>query len=309
MQQRGNLYTFAFALVICLLCSVGLAFAATVLKPEQDKNAKLDIIVNILASVGYVDQATAEQQKDAKLVIPADADAVFKIFESKFSGVVLDKNDQEIKREVLEKELIEKIGYPEEVFKNYYLFQVLQLFNSKLSLLADKAKKSVKDYDPGYKLMMQYKPTGTVDAYILLIDGKGLWDEMEGYVAISPNMTIRGITFYKHKETPGLGGECEKPWFRNNYVGKKLFNTKGEFVSVKVAKGKAGDKYKAPELDHWVDGMSGATITGKKISEFMYDDIKKYVGYFKKLNQNSEDSSESNNSSNSSSNQPEGGNS
>ena len=34
--------------------------------------------------------------------------------------------------------------------------------------------------------------------------------------------TAKGITFYKHGETPGLGGEVEKPWFQDNFIGKKF---------------------------------------------------------------------------------------
>ena len=36
--------------------------------------------------------------------------------------------------------------------------------------------------------------------------------------------TVKGITFYKHKETPGLGAEVDKDWFKNNFVGKKEYH-------------------------------------------------------------------------------------
>ena len=44
-----------------------------------------------------------------------------------------------------------------------------------------------------------------------------------GFFALeSDGNTVAGITFYDHGETPGLGAECEKPWFQNNFVGKLL---------------------------------------------------------------------------------------
>ena len=41
--------------------------------------------------------------------------------------------------------------------------------------------------------------------------------------AIEPDgITAKGITFYAHKETPGLGGEVDKAWFQDNFIGKKI---------------------------------------------------------------------------------------
>ena len=60
-----------------------------------------------------------------------------------------------------------------------------------------------------------------------------------------------GIQFYKHGETPGLGGEVEKKWFTDNfvnhpikesngeitYVPKKIRNENGKIISISVIKG------------------------------------------------------------------------
>ena len=93
--------------------------------------------------------------------------------------------------------------------------------------------------------------------------------------------TVIGITFYKHGETPGLGGEVEKKWFQNNFVGKKIFNQTGELVSVKVVKGKVNDVYFGEALNHGVDGISGATITSRGVSYFLKRDLLKYEQYLK----------------------------
>ena len=51
---------------------------------------------------------------------------------------------------------------------------------------------------------------GKLDQIVLPIRGKGLWSTMYGYLALdSDTETVRGITFYEHGETPGLGGEIE----------------------------------------------------------------------------------------------------
>ena len=102
-----------------------------------------------------------------------------------------------------------------------------------------------------------------------------------GYFSIYPDaVTAKGITFYAHKETPGLGGEVDKPWFQNNFVGKKFVDKNGDIVGIKVAKGKAD-----PNNIYEVDGISGATITSKGVEKFLLDDLKKYDSFFNKLRQ------------------------
>ena len=65
----------------------------------------------------------------------------------------------------------------------------------------------------------------TVSGYSIPISGKGLWSTIYGYIALEPDgETVKGINFYQHGETPGLGGELEKEWFTSNYIGKKIYS-------------------------------------------------------------------------------------
>jgi Na+-transporting NADH:ubiquinone oxidoreductase subunit C len=69
--------------------------------------------------------------------------------------------------------------------------------------------------------------TKKIFAYVYPITGQGLWSTLYGYLSVTPSgRVIIGITFYKHGETPGLGAEIEKNWFRKNFVGKKLYEGK-----------------------------------------------------------------------------------
>ena len=109
------------------------------------------------------------------------------------------------------------------------------------------------------------------------IDSRGLWGKIHGYMAIeNDGATIRGFTVYKHQETPGLGGEIESRWFRKNFKGKKIVDTNGDFVSVKIAKGSAEGAVAAKRQINYVDGISGATMTGKFLSEGMKQVLKEY---------------------------------
>ena len=137
-----------------------------------------------------------------------------------------------------------------------------------------------------YKIY-QSRDGNRVKGYAIPISGKGLWGTMYGYFAIEPDAsTAKGITFYKHKETPGLGAEVDKDWFKNNFIGKKFIDDSGNLVSIEVIKGFVSDK--DPNAKHKVDGISGATITGTGLTTFLKADLQKYEPYFariRKLNQ------------------------
>jgi Na+-transporting NADH:ubiquinone oxidoreductase subunit C len=120
---------------------------------------------------------------------------------------------------------------------------------------------------------------GGVEAYILPIDTRGLWGKIHGYLALkNDGNTIVGFTIYKHSETPGLGGEIEQNWFQRNFVGKKIVESTGKFVSVSVAKGKAGDSAPKDRRANFVDGISGATLTGKFLTQGLKDILTSYEG-------------------------------
>ncbi|MGF7140162.1 NADH:ubiquinone reductase (Na(+)-transporting) subunit C [Roseimarinus sediminis] len=115
--------------------------------------------------------------------------------------------------------------------------------------------------------------------YIIPLRGSGLWGPVWGYIALNDDLnTVYGAIFDHQGETPGLGAEIVTPAFQEVFVGKKLFNESGEFVSLTVAK--AGEK--APE-EHKVDAISGGTITSKGVQQMLYDDLSNYVAFFNKL--------------------------
>jgi Na+-transporting NADH:ubiquinone oxidoreductase subunit C len=146
---------------------------------------------------------------------------------------------------------------------------------------------AVESSDLNKYTIYQSRENDKVTGYAIPIAGKGLWGTMYGYFAIEPDAeTVKGITFYRHKETPGLGAEVDKEWFQNNFVGKKLVDTNGSLVSVEVVKGYVSST--DPKAMHKVDGISGATITGKGLTTFLKNDLQKYEPYLakvRKLNQ------------------------
>ena len=119
--------------------------------------------------------------------------------------------------------------------------------------------------------MYIYEENNQPQAYAFPIEGKGLWSTLYGYFAVEPDaITVRGITFYKDGETPGLGAEIEKDWFQNNFVGKKIWDvSQKKLRPTTVIKGKVADKYKGKEAQYYVDGISGATLTSRGVTNLL----------------------------------------
>lgn len=121
------------------------------------------------------------------------------------------------------------------------------------------------------------KPDGAVASYVVPINTRGLWGKIRGYLAIeSDGSTVSGFTVYQHGETPGLGGEIESAWFQKQFKGKKIVDQGGRFVSIAIAKGAVKDTVPRDRQANYVDGISGATLTGKFLSSGIKDILMTY---------------------------------
>lgn len=103
-----------------------------------------------------------------------------------------------------------------------------------------------------------------IEQVILPVEGAGLWATMYGFLAVEADgNTIRGLQFYDHGETPGLGDQVDKPAWREQWRGKKLFDANGE-TQIEVIKGFAPD-----DSEYEIDGLAGATLTARGVSVFV----------------------------------------
>ena len=109
-----------------------------------------------------------------------------------------------------------------------------------------------------------YLQNEEIKTYIIPINTRGLWGKIYGYLALDQDgQTVSGFTVYKHSETPGLGGEIEKSWFQKNFVGKKIVDRQGDFASIGILKGRVETQVPPEAQANYVDGISGATLTGQ----------------------------------------------
>jgi Na+-transporting NADH:ubiquinone oxidoreductase subunit C len=103
------------------------------------------------------------------------------------------------------------------------------------------------------------KSGGQVSQIILPFHGKGLWSTMYGFLSLAPDTkTVKGIGFYQHGETPGLGGEIENKKWQASWEGKKVLSSNYD-PTLDIIKGSVDPAMEGANSK--IDGLSGATLT------------------------------------------------
>lgn len=259
MDKNSNAYVVFFAATLCIVLATALAATFHGLKTRIDSNKLFDKQRNVLIACGLYDPSTGEKTR-------TELEAMF----TKVEPIVLEFFEADVEEEYRERD--EK--------KTRKVKKITRAEDSGLKLedLAAARRKSPDRIlgevyiaeDQGKKI------------YCIPISGYGLWSWLYGFLALEADKnTVRGITFYKHGETPGLGGEVDKKWWQDNWRGKTTHDASGKLVSITVLKGKGN---MLTEHGHEVDGISGATITSNGVTKFVQADLEKYEAFFKGLN-------------------------
>jgi Na+-transporting NADH:ubiquinone oxidoreductase subunit C len=243
-QRDSTAGTLLTATILCVVCSFVVSVAAVGLRGKQEQNKTLDRQKNILdaagLSIGEFGKPASELSKDQ--------------ISQLYSWVSEALVDLETGETVTE-ELPESYDPREAASKDD---QSVAIDNSKYDPGVSRREKIAKVYfvtRPGSDGFQQV---------VLPVYGKGLWSTLYGYLALKSDLkTIQGLTFYEHAETPGLGGEVDNPAWKAQWEGQKLFDENGDPAAY-VAKGTA-----ANSDDHAVDGLSGATITSRGVTNLL----------------------------------------
>ena len=125
------------------------------------------------------------------------------------------------------------------------------------------AEQKVRRREAGELVLYQYEhPThGTLRA--VEFSGPGLWGPVEGLLCLKGDLkTIFRISFYKHEETPGLGGEIEKPPFRRQFEGIDVSAADIAIV-------------RSPSAPNEINAVTGATMTCDKVQAMVNRTIRK----------------------------------
>lgn len=223
---------------VCVVCAVLVSTAAVALRDRQLANAELDRRRNVLAAAGVL---RAGEQVSREEIERRFAD---------FEVAVVDL------RTGAEDPSFDAAGY-----------------DQRRAQLDPQASQAVPRNDAQILRVplraLVYKrldPNGDLELLVLPIEGKGLWSTMYGFLALGPDLrTVRGLTYYQHGETPGLGGEVDNPRWRALWPGRQALDAQGR-PALEVVRGAAGP----PGTDPYrVDGLSGATITSRGVTAML----------------------------------------
>ena len=107
-----------------------------------------------------------------------------------------------------------------------------------------------------------------VKGYAFPIGGPGFWGPISGMVAVNPDASkIIGIAFYKHSETPGLGGRVTEDWFSNQFVGIRISPIEDDKKIFYLKPAGTG------EAPNELDAITGATGTSRGVEAFVNQDL------------------------------------
>ncbi|TYB79255.1 Na(+)-translocating NADH-quinone reductase subunit C [Bizionia myxarmorum] len=257
-----NSYTILFAVVMVVVVGSILAFTASSLKPNIEENERMEKQQNILYAIGINGN---EGPSDISFISTSE---VAEAFSTKISEqLVLESKDGQIIQVMTREDYMAANNKQEP-----YLIDVKKQ--------QTRAKEGKSRFLPLFVGEMEGKTV-----YVAPIRGKGLWDEIWGYVAVDENMVVKG-TFFDHAgETPGLGANIKQRYFMDDFYGEHLLSESGAFKGINVAKGNNDPKNERKE-DHAVDALAGATITGDGIANMIKKDLKLYLPYFQTLKNN-----------------------
>ena len=227
-------YTLMFSAAVCVVCAVLVSTAAVTLRDRQAANAELDRRRNVLVAAGVV--------QEGQTLPPTEINDRFEDFE--VAAVDMRTGEEDPSFEIAGYDARRAQGDPQR------------------SQPAPRNEAQVARIPNHALVYKKHDAEGKLELLVLPIEGLGLWSTMYGYLALGPDLrTVRGLTFYEHGETPGLGGEIDNPRWKALWPGREVTDEQGRPV-IQVVRGAAGP----PETDpHRVDGLSGATITGRGV--------------------------------------------
>ncbi len=243
----SNKYIFIYASVMVVVVALLLATTATLLKPAQDNNVKIEKMQQILKAANVSVEPTKaiaayEKYVVREMAVDGKGNIVAEYAGNKQLNGEIRPFDIDLKVEMKKYENKEDAILPVFLFKG----------------------------DQGDTL------------YVFSLYGKGLWGPIWGNISLkSDKNTVAGVTFGHKGETPGLGAEISEQPFQDQFKGKQIFDESGVLTSVSVVKGGVKNSTTVKPI-HGVDAVSGGTITSNGTNEMLKDCFHVYESFLKK---------------------------
>ncbi|MGB5326276.1 MAG: Na(+)-translocating NADH-quinone reductase subunit C [Pseudomonadales bacterium] len=226
--------TLGVALLLCIVCSVVVSTAAVQLRPLQEANKDLDRKRNILLAAGMYEKGVAIDQQFAAI-----QERLVDLDSGRFTEGSPASFDQ--RKAAKDPDRSVKLDSEQDIAK------IQRRENQSLVYIVE-------------------GDNGAIDKLILPVHGYGLWSTLYGFVALESDLnTVAGLGFYDHGETPGLGGEVDNPRWKAMWPGKKVYRDSKVEIALKKGAVAPGE----PNASYRVDGLSGATLTSRGVTNLV----------------------------------------
>ena len=235
-MQGSVWYNLVFAATICVVCAVFVSGSFVALRDRHLANELLEKQRNVLLAAGLASEDESLSREE------------------------VERRSEPVRQVVIDLQSGEALEIDSAVFN-----QRSATTDPETSREAPSNQAGVPRM-PDHALVYELRDGGgDLDLVVLPVSGLGLWGTLYGFIALDADLeTVRGLTFYEHKETPGLGGEVDNPRWKSLWNGRRAID--GDTVRIEVVKGQAGD----PDNDPYrVDGLVGATITSRGVSRLV----------------------------------------
>lgn len=290
-KAESSLQTIIFMVILSFICAFILASLASILAvPKEvakdlDRSKQLLIAAKILSHNGYFTifneqgKVIPAKFEEGKLIPgteenQATQEQILDLYKNNVKSFLVNGQGEEV---TFRQAGIDETEYVTNYKKSGYYKQPLKLIYEILSPIAKETDEEGQ------------KPV----AYVIPVNGLGLWDAIYGYLAIKPDgNTVIGTSWYDQKETPGLGANISEPDWQSYFPEKKIFQplASGETdfktapLGITVVKGKVRDVLgDSPKSKSAVDGMTGATLTGNGVTDAFREVLAAYRPFFIRL--------------------------
>ncbi len=242
--------TFKVAILLCLACSVVVSALSVGLKDIQDEKKK---------------EFQQQSVLDAARLWEKGANAS-EMFKERMEALGIDFEDDK-----LEKLDLKNVKFDtDKALRDEAYHDVLDPADGVAGL------KKVEKFTVFYKVKPDNSTaddatTENTESQVLVlpIRGRGLWSTLYGYIALDVGINkgpeaikVVGLTYYKHGETPGLGGEVENQIWKDKWPEKQVFSSDWS-VELQVTKASnVSEEFK-------VDALSGATLTSNGVTNML----------------------------------------
>lgn len=237
-MQFSVRYIVLFSAAVCVACALFVSSSAVTLRDMQDENKALFKQKNVLEAAGLIEPGAEVSTEQVEGLMTRVRPLLIDLATGE---IVEDADAANFDQQKAKKDPARSSRAPSN--------------NANIKRVPDQAQ-----------IFEVLGENGDVEMVVLPIEGYGLWSTLLGFIALDRDLqTVRGLTYYDHKETPGLGGEVDNPSWKSLWPGRKVFGDEGD-VDLEVIKGAAGPPAEDP---YRVDGLAGATITARGVSNMI----------------------------------------